>query len=229
MKTVILAGGKGLRMRPLTNKMPKPMLPINGRPILEHQIMLLKKSGVKDIIICGCYLFDKIKSYFRDGKKFGVRIKYIKEKKPLGTGGAIKNAEKYIDGAFLVLCGDVMMNINIKRFIHFHKERKGIATLLLHHSDHPEDSSVVEIDKNNKVIKLWPKGQGPTGLDLTKSSLYVLEKRVLQFMPKKRHCLEDDILPELIGKENVFGFVTNEFVKDIGTIERYEKVKKMFE
>ena len=107
MKAVILAGGRGERLKPLTDNLPKPMLPINGKPVIEYQIELLKKAGINDIIICGQYLFEKIINYFGNGEKLGVKIQYIKEKIPLGTGGAIKNAEGFINDDFLLLNGDI--------------------------------------------------------------------------------------------------------------------------
>ncbi|MBI3190745.1 HAD-IIIA family hydrolase [archaeon] len=124
-KAVILAGGRGERLMPLTKDIPKPMIGINGKPVLEHQISLLKKYGITEIILCSSYLSGKIKEYFSDGAPFGVRIYYPDEEEPLGTGGAIKNAEKFIGGAesIFVLNGDVMTKINVSDVMDFHERR----------------------------------------------------------------------------------------------------------
>ena len=176
IKAVIIAGGRGERLKPLTDKIPKPMLPIAGRPILEHQIELLKKIGVNNIIICGHYLFDKIKEHFSNGKEFGVNINYCDEVRPLDTGGALKNAEPFIFNTFFVLYGDTMLDLNLRKLLNFHRKTGGLATVVLHETDHPEDSDLVSIDKKYRIRCFYIKPHREIKSNLSKSSLYVLEK-----------------------------------------------------
>lgn len=227
IKAVIVAGGLGTRLKPLTNNLPKPMLPIGGKPILERQIELLKKYGVTDIVICGFYLFDKIKEYFGSGENFGVKITYIKDPE-LDTGGSLKLAEKFISNTFIVFYGDTVIEMDLKKMIDFHREKGGIATVVLHKTDHPHDSDLVEIDRNQRIIKLYRKPHNCES-DLAKSSIYVLEKDIFGYIPEGRHSFHGDDLPKLIEMGNVYGYVTGEFIKDIGTLDRYDSVRKKFE
>lgn len=226
-KAVILAGGRGERLRPLTDKIPKPMLPVNGRPLLLHQVKLLKKYGIKNIVICGHYMFDKIKYYFGDGKKFGVNITY-KEDTMLGTGGAIKNAEKYLNSTFFLIYGDELVRMNLKKLLEFHRGKNAMATLVLHNSDHPEDSDMVELANDGLIKKIYPKNKKrPAGLMLSKTGIYVIEPDMLRFIKLSGIDLDREVLPKLIGKKMIYGYVTDEYIRDIGTPERYQNVKKL--
>ncbi len=221
MMALILAGGRGERLRPLTDKIPKPLLPVKGKPLLEWQVELLKKYRINEIMICGHYMFDKIKEYFGTGARFGVNIKYIYEEVPLGTGGAMKNAESEINSTVVVIYGDIFTDINIKNLLTFHKSKKADATIVLHESDHPRDSDAVEINGNQRITRILGRG---TEVKLTKSSIYVLEPAVFNYM-KEKCSFEDDVLPVVIKSRNVFGYVTSETIMDIGTVQRYGAVK----
>lgn len=224
---VILAGGRGDRLRPLTDVLPKPLLPISGRPVLEHQIELLKKHGIKYVAICGHYLFNKIRDYFGDGSQYGVNISYLEEKEPLGTGGAIKNVESLIRNRFIVLYGDEMLDINISKLMRFHLKNKGIATIVLHETTHPEDSDLVLLDKKNRIRKLLLKPHKKIASKISKSSLYVFEPAVFSFLPRMGSF--ETALQKMIKTNRVFGYVTDEYIKDMGTFERYEQIKKRYE
>ncbi|MBI5061142.1 MAG: HAD-IIIA family hydrolase [Candidatus Aenigmarchaeota archaeon] len=226
MKALILAGGLGKRMSAVTKEaIQKTMLPINGKPILEHQIELLEKYGIENIILCTGHLSEQISEYFGDGKIFGVSIEYSHETEPLGTGGAIKNAESLIDSAFIVLCGDIFLKMDIGKFIAFHVAHGGMATMLIHETDHPQDSTIVQIDDMCRIKRIFNKNdEKPEGANLAKSSLYVLERAVLDMMPKGKHNFEDEILPMLLSHGYaLYGYMTDEFIKDIGTPERYKR------
>ncbi len=229
IKAVILAGGRGERMRPLTDTIPKPLLPVNGKSVLEHQLALLKKYVIKDALICGHYLFSKIEGYFGDGKKFGISMQYIVEREPLGTGGAIKNAEAFLKSTFLVIYGDEMIDMDISRLLKFHINKGGLVTVVAHGTDHPADSDLIETNKEGLVTGFFPKGgDRPDGLKISKSSVYVIEPAAFKFIGHK--CdFDRDVLPELVRKGVVFGYLTGEYIKDMGTFERYEKVKARFE
>jgi len=224
---VILAGGRGERLRPLTDIMPKPLLPINGKPVMLHQIELFKKYGIKNVIICGYYLFDKIRDYFGDGLRFGIKITYVEEKEPLGTGGAIKNVESLIKSRFIVLYGDEMLDINVGKLMDFHSNKKSIATIVLHETTHPHDSDLVVVDKTGRIRKLLQKPHKTIHTNISKSSLYVFEPTVFGFLPQKGNF--ESALQKMIKTNRVFGYVTSEYIKDMGTFERYEQVRKRFE
>src|SRR3989344_797190 len=224
---VMLVGGRGERMRPLTDKIPKPMLPIKGKPILEHQIRLLKKYGVRDVIMCGHYMFDQIKNYFGDGTKFGVNIEYIDEQEPLGTGGAIKNAARHIKwNNFIVMNGDIATNLNIGKLIKFHSEKMAMSTQVLRISDHWFDSDAVEIDNNSKIIKFLGKGQA--GVKTCNTGIAMLSRNFVNLIPAGVSNLENDTLKRVIPTGNAYRFVSDDYFKDVGTIERYEKAEKEF-
>lgn len=155
MKAIIVSGGKGERLRPLTDTLPKPMIEVAGRPILEHIINLFKKNGITDFIISVCYLPEKITDYFGNGKNFGVNIKYIYEKEnfPLGTAGNIAAARHLIDSTFIVTYADILRDLNIADMVKFHKNKKGIATLNIYKREGKYPKSMVFFDKNSKITK----------------------------------------------------------------------------
>jgi len=223
---VLMAGGKGVRLRPLTYDTPKPMIKISGKPILEHTIELAKSQGIKDIIICSGYLSHVIEEYFGDGSKFGVNIKYSIEKEPLGTGGPLSLIKNSIDDDFIVLNADIMCNINIKKLIEFHKKNNADATIIIHDTDHPDDSDLIEAD-GIKLKKIWlkPHKEKPT----TKKSvagMYVLNPKVISLVPDKKFSLERELLPILHEKQfKVCCYDTNEFLKDVGTFDRIKKIE----
>ena len=155
MQAVILAGGKGTRLG--LNDIPKPMVNISGKPLLEHQILLAKKYGIKDFFILSGHLGHVIKEYFGDGKKWGVNIEHIIESKPLGTAGALKLLEGKINERFMVFYGDIVMDFDIKSFINVDASKNSIGTILVHPNDHPYDSDLVEINPKGFVTKIIPK------------------------------------------------------------------------
>jgi len=232
MKAVIIAGGKGTRISQFIKDTPKSLIKIGKKPIIEHQLKLLKSYGIKEIWLLLGYLGDQIKEYLKDGKKFGVNLHYYEEKEPLGTAGAVKTLEKEIKEDFLALSGDVMMNFDIKRFIKWHKQKKGIASIVVHPNDHPFDSDLVEVDDDGKIINLL-KRPHPGDLifrNLSIASLYIFSPDVFKYIPKNLKCdIEKDILPLLLkAKEKVFAYNTPEYFKDMGTPERLLKVNEDF-
>jgi D,D-heptose 1,7-bisphosphate phosphatase len=228
MKAVVLVGGRGERLRPLTDNIPKPMLEIKGKPILEHQIELLKKYGIRNVLVCGHYLFEKIKDYFGDGSEFGVKIDYSDEEIPMGTGGAIKKVESLIDSTFIVLYGDIMLEMDLMKLVMFHKKKSSLLTLVLHESDHPYDSDLVETD-SSRVIKILGKHVENPPTRLAKTSIFIAEPEVLEFLSDGKSDFDAEALPKIVETGKVFGYTTDEFIKDIGTVDRYERVRKRFE
>jgi len=229
VQAVILAGGKGTRLGNM--EIPKAMVKVGGTPVLEHQINLLRKYGVKDLVLCVKHLSGQIKSYFGNGSKFGVRITYSEERNFLGTAGAVKFAGKFIKGDFVLLYGDVMLNVDIGKLMRYHKAKKGMATLVVRKSDHPADSDLIEMDSRGRIKRILGKPKsGQKFRNITNAAIYVLGKKSLESVPAKKPAdFGRDIFPAMIQKGlPLYGYFTDEYVKDMGTPERLEKVRKDF-
>ncbi|VVB51319.1 UTP--glucose-1-phosphate uridylyltransferase AglF [uncultured archaeon] len=227
MKAVILAGGKGTRLGELTRNVPKPMVKIGEKTLLEHNINLLTRYGIKDeIIITTGHLADAIEDHFKDGKEYGVSITYYREETPLGTTGALKELEGKLTHDFLVLSGDVLTNMDLKRLIEYHKKKKATATLVLHPNDHPYDSDLAEIDDEGRITAFIPKphDDGRLHKNLVNAGLYVLSPNALGHIHRGKGDFGKDLFPRLIKTEPIYGYVTTEYIKDAGTPQRLEEV-----
>ena len=152
MQAIILAGGEGTRLRPLTDSVPKPMLPVMNRPMLCHIINLLKKHGVTDIAMTLCYRPETIREYFGDGSRFGVHLTYFTEKEPLGTAGSVKLAERFINGTFLVISGDAVTDVDLSAAANFHAQKGADATLVLSSSENPLEYGAVITAGDGRVM-----------------------------------------------------------------------------
>ena len=231
MKAIIIAGGKGKRLGKITRNIPKPMIKIDGLPILEHQIRLLKKYGLKDIIILTGYLAEVIEGYFKNGQRFGVKITYIKSDPEIGNADRLKLAKKHLSEDFLVLYGDTMLDIDLKRLINFHKNKKSSCTLVIHPNDHPYDSDLVETNDNQEIIAFHTKPRPPNEYfkNLVNAGVYVFSPGILKYIKSKKGVeldLAKHILPKIIGREKIFGYNTPEYIKDMGTPKRFKQVTK---
>ena len=176
MKAVILAGGLGTRLRPLTNKKPKPMLPLGKKPLLEHLIMWIKKNGVKDIVLCVSYLHETIEKYFGDGSKFGVKIEYAISSKPLGDAGQLKTAQKLIDDTFVCVYGDSLFDFNLRKMIVEHKKKKSFATMSLCEHKTSIKYGVIDTKSNGKVLAWNEKPEIKSKINM---GCYVMEYSML--------------------------------------------------
>jgi len=187
-QAIILAGGLGTRLKARLGDLPKPMIPIGDKPLLEIQVLLAKKHGFTDLVIFACYRADLIESYFGDGARWGVRIRYVIEQTPLGTAGAVLDRFDILESRFLVLYGDTMINVDLDRFWRAHEKAGADASLLLHPNDHPLDSDLVEIDGNNRITAFHgrPHLEGRWFQNLVNAGLYVLEKE-----PLKKFLIQD--------------------------------------
>ena len=230
MKVVIMAGGKGTRLKEITkDEIPKPMVKVLGKTILEHQIDVLKKNDLKDIIIIVGYLGEKIKHYFKDGKDFGVNITYIDEHEPLGTAGSFYFFKNYVKEDFILLFGDIIFDVYLKKMIDFHNMKKSYATLFVHPNSHPYDSDIVLMDDDNKIIGFDSKNNVRTYSydNCVNAGIYIISNKLIQKIDKlKKLDLEKDILSKVIEEENVFGYYSSEYVKDVGTVERIKKTSE---
>ncbi len=232
MQAVILAGGRGTRLGGLTDDIPKPMIPIGGKPLLHYQVEWLVKYGIQDIIILINYLKDSILKYFRDGSHLGARIRYFEEKVPLGTTGGIRGIESWLTGDFLVIYGDVMINMDLARLVDFHRQKNSQCTLVLHPNDHPYDSDLVETDPEARVVAFHPKPHDPNAWyhNLVNAGVYVLGRGVLPFLePGRKADFGRDIFPAIFNRVKMFGYHTAEYLKDMGTPDRLEKVRAELE
>ena len=228
MKVVITAGGKGTRIREITEEIPKAMIPVAGKPVLEYQLELAKRYGFTEFIFLIGHLGDQIEKYFGNGSKFGINIDYYHEIEPLGTAGAFKEIEHMLTEDFWVFYGDTVMDIDMLRMLDFHYRQKADATLFLHPNDHPYDSDLVDINENNRVTTFYSKPHDVQRFyrNLVNAALYILSPKILDYIPKgKKTDFGKNIFPVAL-KENVviYGYVSPEYVKDMGTPERYNSV-----
>lgn len=228
IKTVIIAGGKGMRMGEITRTIPKPMLTISGKPVLEHQINNLNQNGIEDIYILSGHLSDSIIDYFGDGRAFGVNIAHVIEKEPLGTSGAVKQLEHILNERFIVFYGDVIFNIDLESFIKFDLEASSIATIIIHPNDHPYDSDLIEIDENNVVTAIHSKPHDTNKYyrNLVSAAAYILSPDIFKYIPENKPTdFGKDIFPLLLkSNETIRAYKTAEYIKDIGTADRMAHV-----
>lgn len=235
MQAVIMAGGKGTRLSSLTKgEIPKPMVPILGKPLLEWQIDQLKENDIFDIIMITGYLGDKIKDYFGDGEKYGVHIDYIEEKFPLGTAGAFYYLKQKLNSEyFLLVFGDVFFDINISLMEDYHLSKDSKATLFVHPNSHPYDSDIVTTDMENKIIKFDSKHNKRDYWydNCVNAGFYILSKELCANVEKDQKTdLEKDVLTKLADKgENIYAYRSPEYIKDIGTVERIKSTIKEIE
>lgn len=227
-KAIILAGGVGAKLRPYTYEMPKSLLPIKGKPLLEYMIENLKKAEIYDVMICVGHLGEKIKEYFGDGKRFGVNIKYSEEKTPLGTGGAIKKVKSFIgDDPFLVIHGDVLVDLNLKDLLNFHKEQETIGTATLTTIHNPANMGRLRLH-GLKIVNFSnrPKNNEDEN-HLVNTGVYVFDKKIFEYFPKNETSfMLEDILPKLISDRKIAGFFFDGKWFDVGTMESYEEAIK---
>lgn len=224
LKAVILVGGEGTRLRPLTYGMPKAMVPVLNRPFLEHTIAYLKNYKVKNIILALSYLPEVVQNYFGDGSNSGVQLNYAVEDNPLGTAGAVKNAERYLSSTFVVLNGDVFIGLDIADMLAFHRSKGAKATIALTWVDNPCAFGVVETDSNGRVRRFIEK---PSPARVTtnwiNAGIYLLEPEVLEHVPTNAHyTFERGLFPLLLELgEPVYGYPFSGYWLDMGTPGKY--------
>ena len=221
MKAVILAGGLGTRLRPLTNDKPKPMLPIGEKPILEHLIDWTKKSGIKSVVLCVSYLKKTIEDYFEDGKKFGVNIEYAVSKNPLATAGQLKTAEKFIDDDFVCMYGDSIFNFSLRNMIKQHSVKKAFITMSLNEYKTNLPYGVIETSKNGRVISWNEKPEIKANVNM---GCYIMNAKIFSLIPKNKPYGMDDVIKKVMERKNIVNaFITKKGFTDIGNKESYKK------
>jgi len=226
MKTVIMAGGKGTRLQSIAGDIPKPMIPVCGKPILEHQIDCLKKNGLTEIILVIGHLGQHIKDYFKDGSRFGCGISYYTETEPLGTAGALKKIEN-LSGDFILLNGDVIFDIDFSRMIAFHKEKNAQVSIAVHPNNHPFDSALIITNENFQVTGwLNKEDERKYCKNQVNAGIHILSAEFIKNCPqsKEKIDLDRDMLKPSISGGKIFAYPTPEYIKDMGTPERYAQV-----
>ena len=227
MKAVILAGGLGTRLRPLTNSKPKPMLPVGEKPILEHLIEWTKKGGVKSIVICVSYLRKSIEDYFEDGSKFGVKIEYAISNKPLATAGQLKTAEEFIDEDFVCMYGDSIFNFSLKNMIKQHVTKKSFVTMSLNEFKTNLPYGVIETSKKGKVTSWNEKPEIKANVNM---GCYVMNSNIFDLIPKNKAYGMDDVIKKAMKKKQaVNSFITKKGFTDIGNKESYKQACDEYE
>ncbi len=227
-KAFILAGGKGLRMRPFTYEIPKTLIPIHGKPLLEYTIETLKDNGFRDIYILIGHLGEKIEAHFGDGSNFGVRITYIREFKENGTAAPLRQAKKYFQNSdFLMIYGDTLFEINLKEMVEFHKMNNGLMTMAVTSSDKPHEFGVVSLS-GNKVESFKEKPGKQKGIShFINSGIFIMNSKIIDYIPTKGYSMiEKDIIPKLVKEGKLFAYPFAGHWYDIGTPKIYEEVLK---
>jgi len=232
MKVFILSAGLGTRLKPLTDIQPKVMVKIGNKPILEHLLNLCRRHGFNDIIINLHYLPEIITGYFGNGQKFGVKINYFYEEKIMGGAGALKQAENFLQhDNFFVFNGDVITNVDLTAMVKFHQAHQGIGTFLVHKTDHPLDSDIVEYDENFKILRFLRPRQKDKYQPLAKTGTHIFRSEVLNFIPHRQEfSLEKQLIPCLLQKKQpLYAYYSNCYSKDIGTFARLVQARKDYQ
>lgn len=231
VRVAILAGGMGTRLRERSGDLPKPMVPVLGRPVLHHQIELCRKHGFTDIALLVQHRHEKISKYFGDGSAFGVTLSYAIEDDPRGTAGALRDALPKLADRFLLLYGDTFMDVDLRKLWNAHASSGADGTLFLHPNDHPQDSDLVDIDANGTVRAIfpYPHPEGREVRNLVNAALYVLERTGLEDVTPEegKADIAKHMFPRMLELgRRLHGYVTPEYIKDMGTPERLDKVER---
>jgi mannose-1-phosphate guanylyltransferase/phosphomannomutase len=224
MKAVIMAGGEGTRLRPLTYNQPKPMIPMANRPLMEHVIDLLRRHGFTDIVVTVAFQANAIQNYFGSGAEFGAQIIYASEEPPLGTAGSVRNAMQQTDEPFLVISGDVLTDIDLSAVVDFHYRKKALATIALRSVLNPLEFGIVMTRPDGSVERFLEKPSwGQVFSDTINTGIYVFEPAILDYIAEGVVDFSADVFPQLLGHEQplLYGYVTDGYWEDIGTLQAY--------
>lgn len=228
MKVVVIAGGQGTRIASVNSEIPKAMIPIDGKPILEYEVMMAKRYGFTDFLFITGHMGDQIQSYFGNGEKWGVQIEYYQEEKPLGTAGALGYLKDKLTEDFFVFYGDTVMDFDMQAMLDYHKQKNADATLFLHPNDHPYDSDIVDLDAEGKVRCFYnkPHEDGFISRNIVNAALFIFRPSILEKIEVgvKSH-IEKHVLPRCLeAGMNLYGYISFEYIKDMGTPDRYYAV-----
>jgi mannose-1-phosphate guanylyltransferase/phosphomannomutase len=229
MKAVIMAGGEGTRLRPLTSNAPKPMLPLVNRPMMEHIIDLLTSHGIDEIVVTVAFMANAISTYFGDGSEFGAKIVYATEDTPLGTAGSVRNAMHLLDERFLVISGDVLTDIDLGAIIAFHEEHQAMATIGLVHVENPLEFGIVITREDGAIERFLEKPTwGQVFSDTINTGIFVLEPEIFDYIDADRPVdFSSEVFPAMLAADRpLFGAVADGYWEDVGTLEAYVRAHK---
>ena len=229
MKALFLAGGKGVRLQPLTDNIPKPMVPIMNKPLLERTMLHLKKSGISEIVISSCYQSQYIEEYFGNGKQFGLKIQYIMEDLPLGTGGAIKKAGTQFNDSFIVFNSDILSDIDIQKMVDHHKNSHALATIAVTEVQDPSAYGVIEYDKDGYAVSFIEKPKPEQiSSNFINAGIYIFEPEILEEIQMNSVVsIERETFPKILAKgHKIAVYKDASYWIDIGTLEKYIQVHK---
>ncbi len=225
-KVVILAGGKGTRLRPITYELPKALLPIHDKTMTEHLFDLFRKYEIKDIILAIGHMREKIKKAYGNGDRFGIKLSYIEESSPLGTAGCLRKAKKLLGETFIVSNGDELKNVDIEEMYKVHKENNALATIALTTVEDPSAYGVARLSGSRilEFVEKPSKGNAPS--NLINAGFYIIEPEVVDMIPSGFSMLEKDVFPKLAKQGRLFGYPFSGQWFDTGNIQRYERALK---
>ncbi len=224
MKAVVMAGGEGTRLRPLTSNQPKPMVPIVNKPCMEHIIELLAKHGINEIVATVAFLPQNIRGYFGDGSALGVSLEYSVEENPLGTAGSVRNASEHLDDTFIVISGDALTDFDLTELIEFHRQREAMITIALKSVENPLEFGVVIIDEENRIQRFLEKpGWGQVFSDFVNTGIYVLEPEIFDYIPEDTsYDFSKELFPRLLEEgKPMYGYPCEGYWQDIGNTNQY--------
>lgn len=230
MKAVVMAGGEGSRLRPITANRPKPMVPVCNEPIMSHILTLLKRHGITEVVSTLYYLAEEIQSYFGDGSDLGMKVDYTIETVPLGTAGSVKQAEHLLrDETFLIVSGDALTDCDLTKAIEFHRAKGSVATLILYRVPSPLEFGVVITDDEGRVVRFMEKPSwSEVFSDTVNTGMYILEPSIFDYMdPDRQYDWSSDIFPRLLEDgEPMYGYVMDEYWADIGSLTQYREAQE---
>ncbi len=230
MKGMILAAGEGQRLRPLTDHLPKPMLPIAGQPLLEHTILHLRNCGVTDLAINLYYLPTVVMDYFGSGSRWGVHLRYSVEERLLGSAGGVKNVQPFFDDTFVVYYGDVFTQADLRLMIAFHRRAGALATMGLYRVPDPWNRGIVQLDNSHTIVRFMEKpSRNQVFSDLANAGIYVLEPEVLDRIPPGQvYDFGNDVFPKMLADgARIAGYVIEDTLIDIGLPEKYVEANRI--
>jgi mannose-1-phosphate guanylyltransferase/phosphomannomutase len=226
MKGVIMAGGKGTRLRPLTCNVPKPMVPLVQKPVMQYSIELLKKYGITDIAVTVQYLPDVIRDYFGDGSKFGVNLTYFEETTPLGTAGSVKQAEDFLDEPFIVVSGDALTDFDLSAGVDFHNEKESLVTIFMKQVECPLEFGVIMTNEQDKIVRFLEKPSwSEVFSDTVNTGIYIMDPSIFSYIEKDQVVdFSKDVFPKLLAEQSaMYGYAADGYWSDIGNLKQYRQ------
>ena len=228
MKAVVMAGGEGTRLRPMTASLPKPLLPVVDRPIMEHVLRLLRRHGMTEVVVTVQFLASLVRNYFGDGDELGMTLQYATEEEPLGTAGSVKNAEEALrDEPFLVISGDSLTDIDLSKLIAFHREHEALVTVCLTRVENPLEFGITILDDDNRVVRFLEKPTwGQVFSDTVNTGIYVMEPEIFEYVDAGVPVdWSADVFPQLLEDgQPIYGYVADGYWEDVGTLDSYHQV-----